>query len=116
MASDDKQPGTNLASNSVILAAFVAAGTSYFINHNAPLQGSRPAMVEPQIHEMAPTQDIDARLWQDPFAAVAKSLDKFSDSEAKQTGRPPLQVAVDRRGRKNASDRRWSVRCTLPGE
>jgi hypothetical protein len=84
MASDDKQPGTNLASNSVILAAFVAAGTSYFINHNAPLQGSRPAMVEPQIHEMAPTQDIDARLWQDPFAAVAKSLDKFSDSEAKQ--------------------------------
>jgi hypothetical protein len=84
MASDDKQPGTNLASNSVILAALVAAGTSYFINHNAPLQGSRPAVVEAQIHEMAGTQDIDARLWQDPFTAVAKSRDKLDRSEDEQ--------------------------------
>jgi hypothetical protein len=84
MANDDKQPGTNLASNSVVLAALVAAGTTYFVNHEAPLQGSRPAMVEPQIHEMAGTQDIDARLWQDPFAAVAKSLAKLNRSEAEQ--------------------------------
>ncbi len=84
MASDDKQPGTNLASNSVILAALVAAGTAYFANHEAPLQGSRPAMVEPQIHAMAGTQDIDARLWQDPFAAVAKSRDNLDRSEDEQ--------------------------------
>ncbi len=44
MASDDKQPGTKLASNSVVLAALVAAGSTYFVNHEAPLQGSRPAM------------------------------------------------------------------------
>ena len=84
MASDDKQLGTNLASNSVVLAALVAAGTTYFVNHEAPLQGSRPAMVEPQIHEMAGTQEIDARLWQDPFAAVARSLAKLNRSEAEQ--------------------------------
>lgn len=78
----NEQKPTNLANNSIILAALVAAG-SLFIRHEAPLEGSRPVMTEPQVHQAVSIQDVEARLWQDPFAAVAKTLGK-SDSQAEQ--------------------------------
>jgi len=84
MGDDQKQSPTNLASNGFIVAALVATGAYYFVNHDAPLQGLRPPVTEAQIHEKADTQDIDARLWQDPFAAVAKSLDQSDPSKAEQ--------------------------------
>jgi hypothetical protein len=82
MANDDKQPGTNLASGSVILVALVATGT-YVFHREAPLLGSRPAVSEAGMPEPSPTQQqkIDARLWQDPFAAVAKSRDKLGKED-----------------------------------
>jgi hypothetical protein len=76
MANDKKQPRADLTSNSLVLAVLVAAST-YFIVRGAPLQGERPAVTEPQFHEKVGKQDIEARLWQDPFTAVAKSLDKL---------------------------------------
>ena len=51
MASDEKPAETNLASSSVVVAALVAAGTTFFVNHEAPLHGLRPAMTEPQFHQ-----------------------------------------------------------------
>lgn len=75
MASDDKPAGTNFASGSVVVAALVAAGTSFFVNHEAPLHGLRPAMTEPQFHQSSTSQDIEARLWQDPFSAIAKTIE-----------------------------------------
>ena len=83
MANDEK-PGTNLASSSVILAALVATGT-YVFHREAPLLGSRPA-TEAGISEQAATQQqkIDPRLWQDPFAAVAKSRDKLRKEDREQ--------------------------------
>jgi hypothetical protein len=75
MASEDKQAGTNFASGSVVVAALVAAGTSFFVNHEAPLHGLRPAMTEPQFHQSSTSQDIEARLWQDPFSAIAKTIE-----------------------------------------
>lgn len=86
MASDGKQPGANLASGSVVMAALVAAGTSYFVSHEASLQGSRPAMTEPQFHQAASSQDIEARLWQDPFAAVAKAIEKAGLGKSERCG------------------------------
>ncbi len=43
-------------------------------------------MTEPSIHEQAAAQQqkIDARLWQDPFAAAAKALDKSGKGELEQ--------------------------------
>ncbi|MGH6835038.1 MAG: hypothetical protein ACREC9_05700 [Methylocella sp.] len=76
--ADDQKP-TNLASGGIIVASLAVVGSLFFA-HEAPLQGSRPAMSEPQFHQSATSQDIDARLWQDPFAAVAKSLDSRGDS------------------------------------
>jgi hypothetical protein len=86
MANDGKQPGTNFASGGVVMAALVAAGTGYFVSHEAPLQGSRPAMIEPQFHQSATSQDIEARLWQDPFAAVAKTIEKAEPSKSERCG------------------------------
>jgi hypothetical protein len=78
MANDQKPP--NLASGGILVASLAVAGSLFFA-HEAPFQGSRPVMSEPQLHQSATSQDIDARLWQDPFAAVAKSLDSGGDSQ-----------------------------------
>jgi len=83
MANDEKQPRANLTSNGVILAVLVAAST-YFVVHQAPLQGERPAVTEPQLHEKVGKQDIEARLWQDPFTAVARSVGKPDPSKVEQ--------------------------------
>lgn len=82
MVNDDKS-GTNLASGSVILVALVATGT-YLIHREAPLLGSRPAVTEASFPERAAAQTIYARLWQDPFAAVAKQLDKLGKRDLEQ--------------------------------
>ena len=74
MANDEK-PGTNLASGSVIFVALVSTGF-YFFHREAPLLDSRPAETGVSIHEQAGPQTIVARLWQDPFEAVDKALDK----------------------------------------
>ncbi|WGJ16274.1 hypothetical protein QEV83_08555 [Methylocapsa sp. D3K7] len=81
MASDEKPAGTNFASSSVVVAALVAAGTSFFVNHEVPLHGLRPAMTESQFHQSSTSQDIEARLWQDPFAAIAKTIDAPGTAE-----------------------------------
>jgi hypothetical protein len=81
MANEQKSP--NLASGSIIVASLAVAG-SLFFTHEAPLLGSRPLLSEPQFHQSATSQDIEARLWQDPFAAVAKSLEKSSGSGDEQ--------------------------------
>jgi hypothetical protein len=79
MADDDKQPGTILAIAGVILVVLLAVAASLF-NRESRLLSSRPAMVEASIPEpyAGQSQTIDARLWQDPFAAIARSLDKSS--------------------------------------
>jgi hypothetical protein len=76
MANDDKQTGANLACSGVVLAAVAVAGTTYLVGPEAPLRGSRPAMTEPQFHQSVTDQDVDARLWQDPFAAITKTIEK----------------------------------------
>jgi hypothetical protein len=76
--ADDNKPGTNLASGGVVVAALAALGIYYF-HHEAPLVDLRP--VDPSIYEQAAPQTIDARLWQDPLAAVEKSRNKSDQGE-----------------------------------
>jgi hypothetical protein len=73
MADDSKQSLPNLGGNGFIWIVLVAAGT-YFVAHQLPLEGSRPPTTEAVISQPAGVQDVDARLWQDPFAAVAEAL------------------------------------------
>ena len=82
MANDQSSP--TLASGTIIVAGLAVAG-SLFVAHDVPLQGSRPAMSESQFHQSATSQDIEARLWQDPFAAVAKVIET---AEKAKPGKP----------------------------
>jgi hypothetical protein len=44
-------------------------------------------MTEAQLHETASKQNIEARLWQDPFAAIAKYVRKTRDAESEGLGK-----------------------------
>jgi hypothetical protein len=81
MANDDKS-GTNLANGGAIIAAVAAMGVYYF-HHEAPLVDLRPAP-EARMEEPAQPQTVEARLWQDPFAALEKSRDKAGKQDPEQ--------------------------------
>lgn len=76
MAEEGKQ-GTNLANGGVVLMALLATGALVF-HKEAPLTGSRPPVAESSIRERVEAQTVDARLWQDPFAAIGKAVDKLA--------------------------------------
>jgi hypothetical protein len=66
------------------------AGT-YFVTNRLPLEGSRPPTVEKSIPELRGVQDVDARLWQDPFATVADRLTRFSELKPENCPNPELK-------------------------
>jgi hypothetical protein len=92
--ADDCSKLPNIGGNGFIWILLVAAGT-FFVTHQAPLEGSRPATTERSISDWFGDQHIDARLWQDPFAAVAEAMEKSStkSSELKpENCRDPTHV------------------------
>lgn len=85
----DGQKVPNLANNTIIFATLIAAAGSLFFRHEAPLDGLRPAATEKQFHQAASVQDVEARLWQDPFAAVATALDEAANKRVGQQPEKP---------------------------
>ena len=83
MADDSKS--SNLGGNNFIWL-LLAAATTYFVVHQVPLEGSRPAATERSLRERVGEQHIDARLWQDPFAAVAETLAKSPELNPENCG------------------------------
>ena len=74
MANDSKQPISNIGTNGFIWLPAVAAGT-FFVANKLPLEGSRPPTTERSLPERpGGAQNVDARLWQDPFVAVGETL------------------------------------------
>src|SRR5947208_17070428 len=71
MRMANEQSSSNFTSNGIVMAALDASGAFYFY-HNPLLHGAHPEMSETQLHKTASQQNIEARLWQDPRAAVAK--------------------------------------------
>jgi hypothetical protein len=82
MAEGSTPQTPNIGGNGFIWILLMAAGT-YFVAHQVPLEGSRPPAQEKSLSEQADVQDVDARLWQDPFAAVAEKLTKSEELRAK---------------------------------
>jgi hypothetical protein len=76
MADDSKLP--NIGGNGFVWILLAVAGT-YFATHPLPLSGSRPAGTDRTLVERVGEQHVDARLWQDPFAAVADQVAKSPD-------------------------------------
>ena len=73
--ADDKQPGPGLGGNSIILLVAAAASAVYMSWRSPPLVSTRPAGSNHEISQTKSTQDIDARLWEDPFGAVNRSIE-----------------------------------------
>jgi hypothetical protein len=94
MANGSKQPTPNIGANGFIWILVVAAGT-YFVANRPPLEGSRPPTVEKSIPELRGVQDIEARLWQDPFATVADRLTRFSELKPENCSNPELKRKLE---------------------
>jgi hypothetical protein len=90
MAEQSTPSPPNVGGNGFIWIALVAAST-FFLARELPLEGSRPPVTQQLIAEPAAVQDIDARLWQDPFAAVNDTLTKSSDLKANACNPTPFK-------------------------
>jgi hypothetical protein len=73
--ADDKQSGPGLGGNSVVLLLAAAASAVYMGWRSPPLFSTRPTEPDYEISQTESEQDVDARLWQDPFAAVQRALE-----------------------------------------
>jgi hypothetical protein len=81
--ADAKDSGSNLPTSGIVLLLVMATGTVFFAR-DLPLQGSRPPSAEHQIHETGAANGVEARLWQDPLAAVRKSWAEEKNGEEKK--------------------------------
>lgn len=54
------------------IAAVALIVASLFLHSQAPLKGGRPPETDKSKYQSLAEQNVDARLWQDPFAAVEK--------------------------------------------
>ncbi|HSI56275.1 MAG TPA: hypothetical protein VLA16_01880 [Ideonella sp.] len=83
-------PGLSaLSGNGLVAVLLLAVGA--LVIREVPLEGARPAANEPKIEQRFAAQDIDARLWQDPFGAVmraredaAKALDDKQEASERE--------------------------------
>jgi hypothetical protein len=89
--ADDKQSGS--WGGSVIVVAFAAVSALYVAWQRPPLVSSRPNDIQYDTYKISTYQDIDARLWQDPFNAVTRDLQRratdFPDGDHAITTRFP---------------------------
>jgi hypothetical protein len=109
--ADEKQSGPGLGGNSVIVLLVAAASALYMGLQKPPLVSSRPTDLGPELHDVQSPQNVDARLWQDPFAAVRQYIDDKRNVGSKSDSihtidyfqehfgdRPPLLLAVTMSG------------------
>jgi hypothetical protein len=82
--ADDNKSGS-LASSGAVVAALAAMGLYYFYR-----EAPRPVATDARIVYRGVSQTIDARLWQDPFAAVQKSI----GGPGKRNSEEPCQAAT----------------------
>lgn len=71
--ADDKSSGA--WSGSIVVAGIAAVSALYVAFQHQDLISTRPLETEYQGHQITAGQDIDARLWQDPFDAVARDVE-----------------------------------------
>ncbi|MBO9647152.1 MAG: hypothetical protein J7605_01475 [Variovorax sp.] len=70
MEKESKSGGSGLPANGMVAVALLIAGALFV--REVPLEATRPPSGEPRVAQHFSLQDIDARLWQDPFGAVAR--------------------------------------------
>jgi hypothetical protein len=79
--AEDKQSGGGFSGTNWVLLAVAAVSAAYIGLKKPPLDVLRPAAPDRAIQDDRGFQDVAARLWQDPLAAVAQSAqDEEKDS------------------------------------
>lgn len=63
-----------IPSSGIMAIVMLTAGALFF--RAVPLEAMRPPVNEPRIQQTRTGQDMDARLWQDPFGAVARAREE----------------------------------------
>ena len=81
MSTDNNDKTSGLLANPlpIVMLALLAAGV---VVKNVPLESVRPT--DPERVKYMPTsnhQDVEARLWQDPFAAIEKHEKSFLEGK-----------------------------------
>jgi hypothetical protein len=97
MAADPKQPGPNLSGNAVVWVAILAAAVAY-VGNRSSLENLRPRVNEPSTTLANVKQDIDARLWQDPFETVLAAEGTYYGWSAAGTAVGPTSHVCDPTG------------------
>jgi hypothetical protein len=82
---ESNQSSSNVGANAVWI--LLAAAGTYFVVHTAPLEGNRPPTTEAVVRQQPNRQDIESRLWRDPFAVVAERLVKSTDLKPENCGK-----------------------------
>lgn len=103
MDKESKSGAGGLSGNGLIAVLLLATGALFV--REIPLETHRPPAGDQRMEQHFSLQDIDARLWQDPFGAVAKGRaearkkmpPKTAEDEAQQRSAEKLAEAV--RGR-----------------
>lgn len=79
-----EQSSSSFPTNGIVVALLAVTGAIY-VAREAPLEGSRPPQTEPQLHWTNASENVEARLWQDPFAAVAYELGANGEADGPKT-------------------------------
>lgn len=74
MDKESKSAGGGMSSSGIIAVVMLTAGVLFI--REVPLETTRLPVNEPRIQQGSSVQDVDARLWQDPFGAVARAREE----------------------------------------
>jgi hypothetical protein len=120
----DEKPSGAWGSSFVVLA-FAAVSAVYVAVQQPPLVSTRPPEPEYPAHELKSAQDVDARLWEDPFAAVTRDIDakRWPNSfdtvihaiETKGSRDPQASCVHAKTGSDRLGENTLAVGVTLPG-
>ncbi|SCK56655.1 hypothetical protein VAR608DRAFT_5905 [Variovorax sp. HW608] len=90
----ESKSGSSLPSNGIVAIVLLAAGVLFV--REVPLETTRLPVNEPRLEQHYAKQDIDARLWQDPFGAVARyRTDLRKNGQGRLEGEDRLRTAEE---------------------
>jgi len=105
---DDKPSGA--WGSSFVVLAFAAVSALYVAHDKPPLVSSRPTGTQYPVYELRARQDLGARLWEDPFAAVMREVGELCGLEPQEIIRHTTAGF-----KQTAKDQTLMLGVTLPG-